>query len=256
MQGQKIIYPFAQELLSRHRAFMPYVSPSMLAGYLIMMLPLSVGYLFKDNKGYFKLNLKNVLLTLPTLLIAFALFLTKSVGAFLSISLSLLLFIVLSKRFNRRNFLILLIFLLALASIFILRSYKTEYFTSPVFSIHKRIIYWQQTLSVILKHPFRGVGLGNLPFIQSQFAHNSYLQIWAECGLLGIVSFLGFLYKSLKAIQAKKLVADKLYGGLAIANLAFLIHSLVDFGFFLPEVSIFWWIIIGLFLSSGTQCHL
>jgi len=82
-----------------------------------------------------------------------------------------------------------LIFFLALASILILRSYKTEYFTSPVFSIHKRIIYWQQTLSVILKHPFRGVGLGNLPFIQSQFAHNSYLQIWAEIGLLGIVGF-------------------------------------------------------------------
>ena len=246
MQGQKIIYPFAQELLSRHRAFMPYVSPSMLAGYLIMMLPLSVGYLFKENKGYSR----NVLLTLPTLLIAFALFLTKSVGAFSSISLSFLLFIVLSKRFNRGNFLILLIFLLALASIFILRSYKTEYFTSPVFSIHKRIIYWQQTLSVILRHPFRGVGLSNLPFIQSQFAHNSYLQIWAEIGLLGIVSFLGFLYKSLKAIWVKKLVTDKLYAGLLIAGLGFLIHNFIDFGFFLPEVCIFWWIIVALFLSS------
>ena len=106
-------------------------------------------------------------------------------------------------------------------------------------------------MSVILKHPFRGVGLGNLPFVESRFAHNSYLQIWAEIGLLGIASFLGFLYKSLKTLQSKTLVTDKLYAGLVIAHLGFLIHNFIDFSLFLPEVSIFWWIIVALLLSPA-----
>lgn len=250
MKEQKILYPFAQELLGRRRAFMPYVLPSMLAGYLIMMLPISIGYLIKENKGYFyNFSLKNALLTFSALLIAFALILTKSVGAFLSILLALLIFIMLSRLFNKRIFLLLLVLLLALTSIFILRSYKMEYFVTPAFSIQNRFIYWQKAVSVILEHPFRGIGLGNLPFIHSQFAHNSYLQIWAEVGLLGIVSFLGFLYKSFKTIQPKRLVTDKLYAGLLIASLSFLIHNLIDFSFFLPEVCIFWWIIIALFFS-------
>jgi O-antigen ligase len=230
---------------------MPFVLPSMLGGYLIMMLPLSLGYLFKENKRYFPHpNLKNISLILLTLLIAFVLLLTKSVGAFLSIFLSFLIFIVLSRHFNKKSLLLLLILFLTFTAIFILRSYKAEYFTTPTFSLQKRLIYWQNALSVILRHPFRGIGLGNFPFIQSQFAHNSYLQIWAEIGFLGIIGFLGFIYKSLKTIQLKKLIADKLYAGLLIAILSFLIHNLVDFSFFIPEVSIFWWIFIALFLSS------
>ena len=252
MQEQKIIYPFAQELLGRRRAFIPYVLPSMLAGYLIMILPLSLGYLSNEEKSCFrKFSLKKVLLPLIVLPIVLALLLTKSVGAFLSMFLSLLITIVLSRKFNKKLSFSLLILLLAFTSIFILRSYKTEYFTTPVFSIHRRITYWQKALSTISKHPFRGVGLANLPFIQSQFSHNSYLQIWAEMGLLGIVSFLGFLYKPFKAIRPKRLVTDKLYAGLLIANLGFLIHNLVDFSFFLPEVCIFWWIIVALFLSPA-----
>lgn len=251
MQEQKIIYPFAQELLSRRRAFIPFVLPSMLAGYLIMMLPISVGYLFRENKdSLLKFSLKNTLLSLPILLIAVALLLTKSVGAFLSIFLSLLIFIILSRVFNKRVFLLLLILLLAFASIFIMRSYKTAYFTSPIFSFQSRFIYWQKALSVILEHPFRGTGLGNSPFIQSKYAHNSYLQIWAEFGILGVIGFLGFLYMSFKAIQSKRLIADKLYAGCIIAIFAFLIHNLVDFSFFLPEVYTFWWIIVALLLST------
>ncbi len=252
MEEQKIIYPFAHQLLARRRAFTPFVLPSMLAGYLIMMLPVSLGYLFQENKDFFcKFTLKNASLSLAILSIVLALLLTTSVGAFLSIFLSLLIFIVLSGPLNKRSLLLLLIPLLLFTAIFILRSYKTEYFTSPAFSLHNRFIYWQKALAVIAKHPFRGMGLGNLPFIQTQFAHNSYLQIWAEMGLLGIVSFCGFLYKFFKSILPKRLITDKLYAGCIIAVFSFLIHNFIDLSFFLPEVCIFWWIIVALFLSSA-----
>jgi O-antigen ligase len=141
------------------------------------------------------------------------------------------------------------ILLLAIMAIFILRSLNTLYFTTLVFSIQNRFNYWQRALTLILKHPFRGIGLGNLPFIGSKFVHNSYLQIWVEVGLLGIASFLGFLYNFFKSIQIKRLAEDTLYAGCTIASFGFLIHNLIDFSFFLPEVSVTWWIIIALFLS-------
>ena len=252
MKAQDMTYPFAHEFLGRHRAFMPFILPSALAGYLIMILPLSLAYLFKEKKvPVRKFSLKNVLLSLSILLIVAALLLTKSAGALLSIFLALLIFIIISKLINEKIVSLLLIFLLVFMSIFILRSFKTEHLASPVLSIQNRLIYWQRTMSVILKHPFRGVGLGNLPFVESKFVHNSYLQIWAEVGFLGIVSFLAFLYKSLKNIQSKRLTTDKLYAGIVVAHLGFLIHNFIDFSFLLPEVSIFWWIIVALLLSPA-----
>ena len=254
MKGQEMTYPFAHEFLSRRRAFMPYILPTMLAAYLIMVLPLSLAYLFQENKRRLcRLSSKYVLLSLSSLSITIALLLTKSAGPLLSIFLSLLIFIMLSKLINKRTFLMLSILLLVIMAIFILRSLKTVYFTTFAFSIQNRFNYWQRTLTLILKHPLRGIGLGNLPFVGSKFVHNSYLQIWAEIGLLGIVSFLGFLYNSFKAIQLKRLAVDKLYAGLAIAHLGFLIHNFIDFSFFLPEVSIFWWIILGLLFSFHQQ---
>jgi O-antigen ligase len=250
MREQNLAYPFARELLARKRAFMPYVLPSMLASYLIMMLPVSFAWLLTENKGNFaRFNLRNTIFTCPILLIFPVLLLTKSVGASLSMLISLLIFILLSRRFNKRILLLILTLFSAFTAIIILRNYRTESFTTPLFSLQQRLVYWQNTLSVIREHPWRGTGLGNLPFIQSQFTHNSYLQIWAETGLLGIIGFLGFLYQGIKTIRAKRLITDKLFAGLIIANLCFLIHSLVDFSFFLPEVSLFWWIIAAQTLS-------
>lgn len=253
MQEQQIAYPFAQEFLARRRAFMPFVLPSMLGGYLIMMLPLSCAYLLQEIKDAPGLNSKSVLLILVNLLLAFVLLLTKSLGAFLSIFLALLLFIALNRRFNKRSLLLLLLLSVLVVLAFIGRGYNAVYFTTPLFSIQKRLSYWQDILAVIRQHPFRGLGLGNLPFIQSQFTHNCYLQIWAELGLLGIFSFLGFVSGSFKVIQSRILKADKLYAGCIIAYLGFLIHNLVDFTFFLPEVALFWWIILALSLAGHKE---
>jgi len=255
IENQSISYPFVQEVLNRQRAFMPFALPNLLAGYLIMMLPLSVAYLLKKNQGQpFKLKPKNALLSLPILLIVFALLLTKSIGAFLSIFLALLIFILISGRFNKKAILLLSLFLLALVLILLLRSSQTALnWETPIFSIQRRLIYWRQAAADILRHPLRGIGLGNFPFIRSQFTHNSYLQIWVESGILGIIGFLGFLFKSLEPSRINELSKDKLYIGMAVANLSFLVHNLIDFSFFLPEVSLFWWIILALFLRPSTK---
>ncbi|MFC1699028.1 O-antigen ligase family protein [Candidatus Omnitrophota bacterium] len=251
LQKNQISYPFAEQFIGRQRAFMPFILPSALAGYLMMMLAVTVGYLIQDNKQRFSgLNLKNILLSLSILLMISAVLLTKSTGAWLSIFLALFIFMILSGLINEKTALVVLILQLAFMSLFILRSFNTELATSSAYSIQNRLTFWKGTLAVILKHPVSGVGLGNLPFVQSKFTHNSYLQIWAEMGIVAIASLLLFLSKSLKNLVSKNLAKNKIFAGLIIAHLFFLIHNLIEFSFFLPEVCVFWWIILALLLGE------
>ncbi|MBN2097740.1 MAG: O-antigen ligase family protein [Candidatus Omnitrophica bacterium] len=240
LSEQKIIYPFAREFLNRKRAFMPFVLPNMLAGYLIMALPLGL--------GAFSKKIQHLVFILPMLAL---LLLSQSVGALFSLFLALLLYITFfSKSWSKRGLFILVTVFLALALVVILRNYRSAYFTGSLFSLTNRLDYWQKTWVIILRHPWRGSGLGNFSALNSQFAHNSYLQIWAEMGLLGIIGFLGFISQAFWATHSTKLSKDKLYAGLVIASFSFPIHNFVDFSFFLPEVAAFWWIIMALLLSA------
>jgi O-antigen ligase/Tfp pilus assembly protein PilF len=68
---------------------------------------------------------------------------------------------------------------------------------------HVRFAIWNDTIALIQQHPLIGVGLGNLKvhfpsvqkeslFLYTQYlkdAHNDYLQIWAELGLVGLTLF-------------------------------------------------------------------
>ena len=45
-------YPYAEEFLSRKRAFATFFSPDMLAGYLAMMIPLTLGFVLDRKRAY------------------------------------------------------------------------------------------------------------------------------------------------------------------------------------------------------------
>ncbi len=61
-----------------------------------------------------------------------------------------------------------------------------------------RLAIWGKALTVIKEHPFWGVGLGNYAFAVAPtsdyrtpiYAHNLYLDIWAELGIVGLLLFL------------------------------------------------------------------
>jgi O-antigen ligase len=70
-------------------------------------------------------------------------------------------------------------------------------------------------------------------------SHNDYLQVIADCGLVGailIVLFLGLLYR---AMQGALRVEDQQMAGVALACSAgligILVHSLVDFNLQIPS---------------------
>ena len=138
--------------------------------------------------------------------------------------------------------------LIIIGLVLISRSSTQKLHTQPLFSAIMRLGYWRNTLSIIKLHPWAGVGLGNFNLMYSRYTHNSYLQLWAETGILGLISFFWLIIAIFKSGLGalKESGRKKMFACLITASSIFLLHNLVDFTFFLPEVSLIWWVIFGL----------
>lgn len=226
-------FPFALDYLQSKRVFIPFVTPGILGGYLAMIIPLAL------------INKDKVWLVLP---VFFALFLTMSLGAFLSLFCALLIFFCARGKLKKKHFFSLIGLFILIVIIFTWRSMAQREHVHPVFSTLMRLSYWKETLEIIKAHPLAGVGLGNFNLKMSRYAHNSYLQIWAEMGLLGLFSFVWLVYVVIKSrfINLKQSLYNNQAACLLAATAVFLIHNFLDFTFFLPEVAFIWWVILGL----------
>jgi O-antigen ligase len=249
-------YQFAQRTILSKRVFATFLSPDMLAGYLILLIPINIALLIQN----FKNKKRAILLSIYLFMLCITLILTKSLGGWISLLICLALFTYLlskTKRFYSYDYLILSI-ILAAVSIIILTSRWQFFFDlkNPHNSIVQRYYCYKTSLEIISNHPLGGIGLGNFRHYYQRykpdgalfagFSHNSYLQLWAEAGFFGIAFFFWFvivvIYDSSKRLKKNKNV---IYLGLCIASISFLIHNTLDSTFFLAEVSYLWWIILG-----------
>lgn len=230
---------FALDYIATHRVFFPFVTPNLLAGYLIMILPLTLT-IEKKEKWIF------------LALISTALLLTRSLGAFLSLFMGFFIYFCLEGKIGKRRITFLWGILIVIIIGFILRTWGQEPHTQPFFSSLMRFNYWRDTLEIINAHPLTGVGLGNFNLLQSRYAHNSYLQICAEMGIPALLSFIWLAFFIVRSALANigKLPYQERSKWIFVAMTIFLIHNLVDFTFFLPEVVSFWWLISGLIISE------
>jgi O-antigen ligase len=241
----QIASSFALDYIQRKRVYFPFVTPNILGGYLVIIIPLILSFWDKKKK-IFPNHLFFFLI-----LVSFALLITKSLGALLSIFLGLVVYIYLQGILDKKRLLFIATLLIIVGLVFFLRQTATKQHILPTFSLIRRLDYWEDTLKIIKIAPWQGVGLGNFNISFSRYAHNSYLQIWAEMGILGIGSFLWLIvavfksaFKNMKGSQNKEKII-----GLITANTVFLIHNLVDFSFFLPEIALIWWVALGLLFS-------
>jgi len=138
-------------------------------------------------------------------------------------------------------------------------------------SINTRILMWKVTGLMIKDKPFLGGGVGsfkinyldyqagflkenleyNKYWTNAKEAHNEYLQIGAEIGLLGLVIVLIMILKlyNLFIIFLKKETDNKrklICWGLLLGITSFLIHSLFTFPLHVPALGSAFFIILGL----------
>ncbi len=240
MRLRNLSDPFVTEYIGRRRVFFPFMTPTALGGYLAMSIPLT---LTSKRRSWF---------TIP---LSLALIFTQSLGALFSLLPALALYACLTVKLKKKHLLLLSGFLALVALVYLKRASHPAQQASPFFSITMRLHYWRDTLKLIAAHPFKGNGLGEFNLIQSRYAHNSYLQIFAETGIVGVLAFIFLAFKTL-CIGYRKMKIQSLHfvgAGLIAASFAFLTGNLVDYGFFLPEVSMLWWAISGLIVSGQTR---
>ncbi|MCX5705415.1 MAG: O-antigen ligase family protein [Candidatus Omnitrophica bacterium] len=233
--------PFVNDYISSRRVFVPFVTPNILAGYLAMIMP--IAFIHKHKFW----------LLIP---IAAAAFLTRSLGGLAVIPIAILIYFLLDKEAKKRKVIFVLSCLvIAVAAATILRFSTQKLHQHPVFSTIMRLDYLGETLKIIAYAPFKGIGPGNFTLPASRYAHNSYLQLWGECGIIGLLAFLWFIAavidQSIKALGKSKRKRE--ISCLFCANLVFLLHNLVDFTFYLPEVGFIWWAILGLLYSFSRE---
>jgi O-antigen ligase len=109
---------------------------------------------------------------------------------------------------------------------------------------------WRDTVTMIRANPLLGVGLGAYETAFSIYtksdgslrvpqAHNDYLQIVADCGVVGGLLALWFLVSLFRAVASGTRSSDPLYAALALGSGAgtfgMLVHSLFDFNLQLPS---------------------
>jgi putative inorganic carbon (hco3(-)) transporter len=137
-----------------------------------------------------------------------------------------------------------------------------------------RVDIWSVALRVFHAHPIQGVGIGNFPVVEGQYAaanlnitridlvldmhkvaHNTYLNVLADLGLVGFVLFVGLLFLVLRAIAARIRVAmsngDLELEGLARGLLVALIGLLVAYTFISAQYEKQLWLLLGLGLAAA-----
>jgi len=221
---------FIMDNISGQRVFLPFTTANMLAGYLAMLVGLSLA---ARHRTIF------ILFLLP------ALFLTRSLGGLASVFCGVLIYAFLRKWPRARWLVSTLVFTIAVTAILYLRLNTGKEYLHFDFSVFMRLDYWREAFDMALIHPLTGAGLGNFNLPNSRYAHNILLQLWVEMGIIGLISFL-WLVVTVFILGMRSKINLNWKPALFAASLIFLLHNLVDFSFFLPETVSAWWVIMGL----------
>jgi O-antigen ligase len=113
-------------------------------------------------------------------------------------------------------------------------------------------------LKMIKDHPFLGIGMGTFMSnfakyrydLQVSYAHNCYLQIWAETGPFSLLSFLAFVF-SVIYLGTKRFLSGNSYLllGLLAGVLGFLVHSFFEVNLYSFRLAIMFWAWMGLTIA-------
>jgi len=107
--------------------------------------------------------------------------------------------------------------------------------TDANFAVVERMAHWQSALAMWADHPWLGVGIGNYEPAYSHYAlplwptplghaHNYYLNVAAETGLLGLLAYLLLWSGALIGVWREVRRANGWFFGLALGILGVLVH--------------------------------
>jgi putative inorganic carbon (HCO3(-)) transporter len=241
-------------------------TPNNLAGYLNLVLPFALACYVLGQGKWRKIGGYTFWLG------SLALFSTQSIGGLMGFLANLVLAIFcLVKSWKKRVALLAglcaLICILYLLIPLVSPVHTQEYLESDAST---RLLLWVSAWDLFTHSPVIGVGWGNFtavyglddPFFEpgKVAAHNIYLQLLSETGLVGFVAFFYFVVKSWRQARNQlRCSLDFLDPALAFgvlgALLSVLVHGFVDFLFQVnPQFGTLFWTLLALVVASG-QLH-
>lgn len=267
-----------------------YFNRNHYAGFLEMTFPLALGYVLSlgDWRGAVRTPLRSRLISsenfqkqmlfLFLLGIAFlaVLFSRSRMGIF-SVLVSLAFFTFLGSRSIRsgqglRRRIYTVVAVAVFFGLFIGLYPVAERFLHVGENLPSRTDLWKDVASMIKDFPLFGTGLGTFGYAYPVYklsvenplvylhAHNDYLELVSETGILGFASLMTalglFLYTSLKALT--RLAGEEdyfrffIFLGALTGIFSILVHSFVDFGLQIPSNALYFAFLIGLSAGAGS----
>ena len=249
-----------------------FVNHNHFAGYLELVIPLAVGILAQERKApfYFRLGLICILCVMS---VAFIFAQSRGGWASLAISLFVMNIILIKRGVLGKKSLLGLIFMSGLVFVFFSIHGKqiisdSGIATDRIMQVHSdltldgRLDIWQASFKMFCNKPFLGTGIGCFDNgfyryrpvgfdARAVYAHNDYLHMAVEMGILAPLLMMGILIVLLKAGLRRDVDFRTL--GCAIGILSLALHGLIDFNFHIPANMLLLTIYAGFVMSASKQ---
>jgi putative inorganic carbon (hco3(-)) transporter len=238
-----------------------FSAPNGLAAFGLVGIPIVLHLWIKEKVW----NRKSIVWALLFAILGVSFVATYSRAAFLALFLSFAIFVI-ARRGLR---FVPVIFAVPLLFLFGSEKLRYNFFTSlnlQDITVGERLEFWKVSWSIIQDHPFVGHGLNTYYQLLTQYApanlsyrgyaHNCYIQMWVEIGLLGLVAFLvPMIYVFWKEIIVgwKKLRGFALRDALFVGLMAFSIQAFFDTHFYSLQTATLFWIFWGLYFALRSR---
>ena len=251
------------------RAYGTFQQPNPFGGYLGMVAPIAYGLWlvsFSTEKdqvpifGIWRFVTNTTLYAALTGLMVVAILMTWSRGAIIGFAAA---FIAINMRRSRRVaavFVVVMVLLIGLGALQLLPDVITQRFldfvpflsipdinavaVNPVnFALVQRLAHWTAGWNMFEAHPWTGVGIGNYPVVYPVYAppawpdamghaHNYYLNVAAEAGLVGLFAYIALwaviFWRTLRATYRLRGYALGVSLGVFGVLVHLSVHNLVD----------------------------
>ena len=252
------IYWFKKPLHENASPYGPFVNKNHFAGFIGMIIPFSIGIALRARRLE-----KKIMFAFFGVTMTISLFFSLSRGGIISFFAGVLVFslMVFMKGVSRKKLIPIVLFSLVLAIylLFLGVSPIIERFSQSEVSGVQRLTAWQGALSAFRDYSLLGSGLGTFRYIFKIYqpeglylywthAHNDYLELLLEFGIVGTVLVVIFLFTVLRKILKTDWEGRELYIGAALLSslTTMAVHSIVDFNLHIPSNAILFFLVLGI----------
>lgn len=264
VRGYTPLYPRMYELLTTEWQGRPpstLPGPNALAGYLNLILPFAIAcYLLSGERRWKRISGVTVAVGILSLV------LTQSRGGYLAFAVTVMFAIWhFGSTYKRRIAFLLAAAVMAAALYAVLLQWNPRHFAEfeDDQSTLSRVILWYTAWNLFLSSPVHGIGFGTFSSISDQYlptiydmpeglgVHNIYLELLAESGVIGLVSFLAVAASGIRRAQRHCRSAEWFRHatgfGAAGGIVAMLVGGLVDHNvLWAPQIGLTFWLWLAL----------